>query len=88
MTGILIRRGKETQKGKMATRRHGDMGRMSRSDRGRGQSYTRASLGTDGNARSEEKGMEQSLPQILQGQRGPANTVISDLQPPGLRKVN
>ena len=33
---------------------------------------------TDGNTRSEEKGMEQSLPHILQGQRGPANTMISD----------
>ena len=45
MTGILVRRGKETQEGKMATWRHGDMGRMSCSDGGRGQSYTCTRLG-------------------------------------------
>ena len=45
VAGILIRRGKEAQKGKVAVWRRGDMGRLSHSDRGRGQCCTWASLG-------------------------------------------
>ena len=44
VAGILVRRGKEAQKGKVAVWRRGDVGKASRGDRGRGQRCTWASL--------------------------------------------
>lgn len=45
VTGVLVRRGKETQKGKVAAWGRGDVERASRGDRGRGPRCTWASLG-------------------------------------------
>ena len=62
MTGILVRRGKETQEGKMATWRHGDMGRMSGSGRGRGQSYACTSLGLMATREAKRKAWSRVSP--------------------------
>lgn len=59
---------------------------MEHDDRGGNQSGTAAKEcpGVVATTRSAEKGIEQMLPSEFQGERGPADTVVSDFQSPEL----